>query len=235
MIGSINSSDSSYIPLVRCSGGESSCGPQENSDKSLSANDVNSKNNVEVDKENAETGTSKSSKAPNQLNEAELAMVRELKQRDRQVRQHEMAHLAASGGLAQGGPRYTYQRGPDGQNYAIGGHVNIDTSPGKTPEETLQKARTIQAAAMAPADPSGQDRAVAAKASQMAANARVELSRQSTTGQGGLTQRNEDSRQPTTEQPGSSQRNEDTPAHRLARQIFSAITPQLEPFIQLTA
>ena len=218
MIGSINSSDSSYIPRVRCSGGESSCGPQENSDKSLSANDVNSKNNVELDKEKAETGASKSSKAPNPLNEAELAMVRELKQRDRQVRQHEMAHLAVSGGLAQGGPHYTYQRGPDGQNYAIGGHVNIDTSPGKTPEETLQKARTIQAAAMAPADPSGQDRAVAAKASQMAMQARLELNQQESAEKNGL-----------------SQRDEDSPARRLAQRFLSAVTPQLEPFIQLAA
>ncbi|HRY16385.1 MAG TPA: putative metalloprotease CJM1_0395 family protein, partial [Candidatus Competibacteraceae bacterium] len=138
--------------------------------------------------------------------------------RDRQVRQHEMAHIAASGGLAQGGPSYAYQRGPDGQNYAIGGQVHLDISPGKTPEETLQKAQTIQAAAVAPAEPSGQDRAIAAKASQMAMQARLELNQQEGAEKNGL-----------------SQRDEDSPARRLAQRFLSAVTPQPEPFIQLAA
>ncbi|MBK8534200.1 MAG: catalase [Candidatus Competibacteraceae bacterium] len=153
-----------------------------------------------------------------QLNEAELAMVRELKQRDLKVRQHEMAHLAASGGLAQGGPSYSYQRGPDGQNYAIGGHVNIDTSPGKTPEENLQKAQTVLAAALAPADPSGQDLAIAAQASQRAMKARMELAQQQMAERGYLFHRGEE-----------------TPAGRLAQRFVSAITPKPQPFIQLAA
>jgi hypothetical protein len=83
--------------------------------------------------------------------------------------------MAAAGGLATSGASYTYQRGPNGVSYAIGGEVNIDTSPGATPEETIQRARTIQAAALAPAEPSGPDRAVAAQAQQMEAQARAEL------------------------------------------------------------
>ncbi|MCM8525360.1 MAG: hypothetical protein NE327_02510, partial [Lentisphaeraceae bacterium] len=46
-----------------------------------------------------------------------------LKERDREVRQHENAHLAAAGPHARGGPHYTFQNGNDGNAYAIGGHV----------------------------------------------------------------------------------------------------------------
>lgn len=99
--------------------------------------------------------------------------LRELQQRDREVRAHEAAHLAAAGDLAQGGASYSYQRGPDGKLYAVGGEVNIDTSavPGD-PQATLQKAQRIRNAALAPAQPSAQDRAVATEASVMAAEAR---------------------------------------------------------------
>lgn len=109
------------------------------------------------------------------LSEQEREQVEKLKARDREVRAHEQAHLAAAAGLAMSGASYTYQRGPDGVSYAIGGEVKIDTSPGKTPEETVQRAQRIKAAAMAPAEPSGADRAVAAKAAQMEAEARAEL------------------------------------------------------------
>ena len=104
-----------------------------------------------------------------------LAQVDKLKARDAEVRQHEQAHLAAAGGLALSGASYTYQRGPNGVNYAIGGEVQIDTSPGSTPQETIARARAIAAAALAPADPSGADRAVAAQAGQMEQQARAEL------------------------------------------------------------
>jgi len=110
--------------------------------------------------------------------EQEKKQIEELKTRDREVRAHEQAHVAAAGGLAQGGPAYTYQYGPDGRAYAIGGEVNIDTSPGRTPEETIDKARQIRAAALAPSDPSDQDRAVAAAAAQLEAQARQELAQQ---------------------------------------------------------
>lgn len=104
-----------------------------------------------------------------------LALLSKLKTRDTEVRQHEQAHLAAAGGLASSGASYTYERGPNGVDYAIGGEVQIDTAPGATPEETISRARTIQAAALAPAEPSGADRAVAAQATQMEQQARAEL------------------------------------------------------------
>ena len=115
-----------------------------------------------------------------ELSQEEEAAVRKLKARDTQVRAHEAAHLAAAGGLAVSGASFSFQRGPDGVNYAIGGEVSIDVSPGRTPQETLGRARTIQAAALAPADPSGQDLAVAAQARQMEQEARAELARQQT-------------------------------------------------------
>jgi len=113
-----------------------------------------------------------------QLTTAEDAEVRKLKARDREVHQHEQAHLAAAGGLATSGASYSYEKGPDGVNYAVGGEVSIDTSAGNTPQETLQRAERVRAAAMAPADPSAQDQAVAAQAAQMAQQASAEIARQ---------------------------------------------------------
>lgn len=113
-----------------------------------------------------------------ELSEEELQVVRELSARDREVRAHEQAHLAAAGPYATGGPSFTYQTGPDGQRYAVGGEVGIDTSPvAGDPQATLNKARAIMAAASAPAEPSSQDRAVAAAAAAMAAQAQAELTR----------------------------------------------------------
>ncbi|MGV7209759.1 putative metalloprotease CJM1_0395 family protein [Oxalobacteraceae bacterium A2-2] len=109
------------------------------------------------------------------LSRDDLVLLDKLKSRDTEVRQHEQAHMAAAGGLALSGPTYTYQRGPNGVNYAVGGEVQIDTSPGATPEETVERARAMQAAALAPAQPSDADRAVAAQAQQMEQQARAEL------------------------------------------------------------
>lgn len=110
------------------------------------------------------------------LSEDDLKQVQELKQRDQEVRTHEAAHLAAAGKYATGGPSFEYKRGPDGRNYAVGGEVSIDTSAiPNDPQATIQKARQIKAAAHAPANPSAQDRQVAASAAQMEAKARQEI------------------------------------------------------------
>lgn len=131
---------------------------------------------VQLSETTANTANADTSAAQKkQVSEADAALLAKLQARDRQVRQHEMAHLAVSGGLATSGASYTYQKGPDGVNYAVGGEVSIDTSPGRTPEDTIARARQIQAAALAPADPSGQDRSVAAQAQQMEIQARAEL------------------------------------------------------------
>ncbi|MFA6628909.1 MAG: putative metalloprotease CJM1_0395 family protein [Sulfuricurvum sp.] len=95
------------------------------------------------------------------------ALISKLEATDTKVRAHEAAHIAAGGGVVSGGANFSYTKGPDGKMYATTGEVPIDTSEGKTPEETIQKARQIAAAAMAPSDPSPQDYRVAASAAVM--------------------------------------------------------------------
>ena len=119
--------------------------------------------------------TVENSASQKQLSSEEKAVLRKLQARDAEVRAHEAAHLGAAGGLAVSGASYTYATGPDGQKYAVGGEVNIDTSEGATPEETVEKARRIQAAALAPAIPSSTDLQVAAKAALMGMKAAAEL------------------------------------------------------------
>ncbi|WP_138437196.1 putative metalloprotease CJM1_0395 family protein [Marinobacter shengliensis] len=112
---------------------------------------------------------------PQGLTDAELKELSELKARDREVRAHEAAHQAVGGQYA-GAMSFTYQRGPDGAQYAVGGEVPIDVSPvAGDPQATIEKMRVVRAAAMAPAQPSAQDRAVAAQAMQTMLQAQSEL------------------------------------------------------------
>lgn len=117
-----------------------------------------------------------------QLTEEEQRQIEELKSRDREVKTHEQAHIAAGGSYVLGGASYDYQTGPDGKQYAVGGSVNIDTSPVKgNPEATIAKAQVVIKAALAPAEPSGQDQKVASAARQMMSEARKELTYQKNT------------------------------------------------------
>ena len=107
--------------------------------------------------------------------EIEQQEIRELAATDREVRAHEQAH-AAIGGKHAGSPVYEFVRGPDGISYAVSGEVSINTSPVPgNPEATIAKAQQIRRAANAPAEPSNQDRRVAADAAQMEAQANTEL------------------------------------------------------------
>ncbi len=108
--------------------------------------------------------------------ELEQQQIEELKARDTEVRVHEQAH-ASVGGQYAGSPSYEYQRGPDDTNYAVDGEVQIDVSeiPGD-PQATIDKMQTVRAAALAPAEPSSADRAIAADATQKMAAAQAELS-----------------------------------------------------------
>ena len=108
----------------------------------------------------------------------ELRVVRQLEQTDRKVRAHEQAHLSVGADLVRGGATYGYEVGPDNKRYAVSGEVSIDASAGKTPAETIPKAQHIRATALAPVDPSAQDHRVAAAASQMEIDARMELAQQ---------------------------------------------------------
>ncbi|MEO0443815.1 MAG: putative metalloprotease CJM1_0395 family protein [Pseudomonadota bacterium] len=117
-------------------------------------------------------------RAEQRQEQIEQQQIQQLSARDREVRNHEQAHAAAGGQYA-GAPRYQYERGPDGVNYAVAGEVSISTSPvSGDPQATIQKAQVIRRAALAPAEPSPQDRAVAAEATQMEAQARVALAEQ---------------------------------------------------------
>ncbi len=107
------------------------------------------------------------------LTDEEKAAVEALQKRDSEVHAHEQAHISAGAGLTSGAT-FTYEQGPDGKRYAVGGEVSIDTSPAQSPEATIQKAQTIRQAALAPVDPSGQDMSVAALATRMEAAARQE-------------------------------------------------------------
>lgn len=112
------------------------------------------------------------------LSVQDLRTIETLQSRDREVRAHEAAHLAAAAGLALSGASFSYTRGPDGRSYATGGEVSIDVSSvPDDPAATIAKARQIHRAALAPAQPSGQDRAVAAQAVQMEVEAQQELAR----------------------------------------------------------
>lgn len=109
------------------------------------------------------------------LSKPEMALLRELQKADQAVKAHEMAHLAAAGGYAKGGASFSYQRGPDGQNYAVGGEVQVDTGKEATPEATIQKMQVVRQAALAPVDPSPQDQQVAAHATLQISESSKEL------------------------------------------------------------
>lgn len=110
--------------------------------------------------------SSKDSSDPTKLNDDEKAVVNKLQARDAEVRTHESAHQAAGAGMT-GAASFSYQQGPDGKMYAIGGEVGISFQTGSTPQETIKNAQQVIAAAMAPANPSPQDYSVASSARMM--------------------------------------------------------------------
>ncbi len=114
--------------------------------------------------------------SPGALTTAERMLLAELKNADTQVRQHEMAHVAAGAGIVTSGASFTYKRGPDGQNYAVAGEVSIDAAPVPgDPQATIRKMQQVRRAALAPASPSPQDIKVASRAAALAAKAASEL------------------------------------------------------------
>ncbi len=132
---------------------------------------------VSISKEGKYLAEKHSRYAAGKLTEAELQEVKELQKRDREVRVHEQAHLAAAGSYALGGAQLTTEKGPDGNSYATSGHVAVDISKENDPEATIAKMRTIRRAALAPARPSSADRQIAAKASMLEQQARSEINR----------------------------------------------------------
>lgn len=110
----------------------------------------------------------------NELTPEEEQEVQELKQIDAEVRAHEAAHKTAGGPVA-GNVTFQTVTGPDGREYAVAGEVEIDASPvANNPEATIRKMELVIRAALAPAEPSPQDRAVAAQAQQTKLQAQQE-------------------------------------------------------------
>ncbi len=113
---------------------------------------------------------------PQNLSEEEIQQVQKLQERDREVRAHEQAHIVAGGRYVRGSAHFEYQRGPDGKLYAIGGEVTLDISPVPgDPHATMEKMEVVKRAALAPAQPSTQDRIIASKADMEIQKARQEL------------------------------------------------------------
>lgn len=169
---SLERGDSNAVPAgaITASGEAIQSGDAPNkSDEQESASDSDTKSR------SGDKATDSADLNTQDLTPEEQEQVEKLKQRDAEVRRHEQAHLAAAGQHARGGPSFTYQRGPDGRSYAIGGEVSIDTSPEEDPQATINKARAIRRAALAPAEPSSTDRAVAAQASKMMIEAQQQL------------------------------------------------------------
>lgn len=127
--------------------------------------------NEEGAKEPSESGSEKADKTEQEI--------KELRKRDAEVKKHEQAHKAAAGSYYVSGPHFEYKVGPDGHRYAVGGNVKVDTSEiSGDPEATIKKARQIRRSALAPADPSAQDRQVAAEAARLELKASQELAKQ---------------------------------------------------------
>ncbi len=124
-------------------------------------------------------------KNPNttEISDEAKKLLESLKKRDAEVKAHEQAHISAGGAFVKGGAGFQYEKGPDGKQYAVAGEVSIDASevPGD-PKETITKAETIGRAALAPANPSAQDRRVAAQAGAMKNKAEAELTKLKTEG-----------------------------------------------------
>ncbi|SFD21625.1 putative metalloprotease CJM1_0395 family protein [Pseudoalteromonas denitrificans] len=153
---------------------------EESTNKKIEEDKENNSQNKEQHNQQKEESDEqqKNQKDTKQVEQKELEQLKQLKSRDTEVRNHEHAH-AAVGGQYAGSPSYEYQRGPDGSNYAVGGEVSIDVSVvSGDPQATINKMQQVQAAALAPAEPSSADRAIAADAAQKLATAQTELTKE---------------------------------------------------------
>lgn len=157
------------------------CSPRPGGRPETAANEKGIEDTVRISKEGREQAmglaTQSAITGGEDLTPEQKREVEQLKKGDQEVKSHERAHMAAGSGVVIGGANYEYQRGPDGKMYAVGGEVKIDTSRENNPAQTIRKMQQVRRAALAPAQPSAQDRSVAAHASQVEAEARTELAK----------------------------------------------------------
>ncbi len=119
-------------------------------DHNASINDIKDSDNKNQNKEN-------------ELTEEEIAELDDMKARDKEVRIHEQQHQSVGGQYASQ-PSYTYETGPDGKKYVTDGEVQISMGELDDPDATIAKMEQVRKAALAPSEPSAQDRKVAAEA-----------------------------------------------------------------------
>ena len=124
-----------------------------------------------------ESSVSKKTETTETLTTSQKALILQLQATDSAVKAHERAHISAGGGVILSGATFVYQEAPDKRLYAIGGEVSIDTSEESSPQETIKKMQIVRTAALAPSDPSSTDYQVAATASMLQMQARLEVSR----------------------------------------------------------
>ena len=128
-------------------------------------------------KEDTSASKKSTTSSSTELTSSDKALVERLQARDTTVKAHERAHISAGAGVILSGANFTYQKGPDERLYAIGGEVAIDTAPENKPEATVKKMEIVRSAALAPSDPSPTDYQVAATASMLQMQARLEVTR----------------------------------------------------------
>lgn len=169
-----NNLNNKVIPEDEQQSEQQNAGQEQGSDPEASGDEQQNQEASASEQEQEEQAQQKQESAEKQQESKDQQVIDKLESRDREVRAHEQAHAAVGGSLA-GSPSYDYQTGPDGKKYAVGGEVSIDVSKTNNPEDTIRKMQTVRAAALAPAEPSSQDRKVAAQASRNIADARAEL------------------------------------------------------------
>jgi len=98
----------------------------------------------------------------NKYDDDDFARVLEkFKNKDAEIRTHEQVH--ASIGHTTAPISYSYQQGPDGKMYAVGGSVRLETSMPDDPKAAAFKLDMLQKAASAPSNTSGADNAIASQ------------------------------------------------------------------------
>lgn len=103
------------------------------------------------------------------LTPREEKLVQQLERIDKDVHEHELQHYLAAQPYSRA-PEYFEVTGPDGRRFAVSGITAFDASPiaGDT-EATIRKLDSLVRAALAPREPSEEDRRVAATLEQLVA------------------------------------------------------------------
>lgn len=149
---------------------------QKTNNNKISKNSESSR--LEAATKEVDQGEADKTTEGDELTEEEQKQVDDLKKRDVEVRAHEQAHAAVGGSYASA-PTYEFETGPDNKQYAIGGEVQIDSAPiPNNPKATIEKMDVVIRAALAPAEPSAQDKKVASQAQKNRSEAQADLAKQ---------------------------------------------------------